>query len=53
LLDPLITSGQVNGIAISTIAISIALIGLGALLTTFTKGNIPGTDPNSAAYEKP
>ena len=53
LLDPLITSGQVDGIAIPTLAISIALIGLGILLTTFTKGNIPGTDPDSAAYEKP
>ena len=53
LLDPLLTSAQATTFALPMLATSIALIGLGILLSTFTKGNIPGTDPDSAAYQNP
>lgn len=53
LLDPLLTSAQATTFALPMLATSIALIGLGMLLSIFTKGNIPGTDPDSAAYQNP
>jgi len=44
LLDPLLTSAQATTFALPMLATSIALIGLGILLSTFTKGNIPGSE---------